>query len=238
MPHTNRARRADHYRSIDGKGTTASGSTDTSTKTGSKRRHSNHEQEDASAINSAHGGGSSSSERYGGRGAGRGRGGRGSIGGRHAANGRGMGRGGGSGRPAETDGADPPPAGAGSKGKSKNPSVKNRIRGLTRLMNKPVRVVPGWETRGSALLFCLRVYKNMCFLPVVLAAADHRHSGVVLYVCGGTSALSQHMAWCGACGEKHQRLALSLAQPHVCLCSQGLAYLYTIHSVGLRLSTR
>ncbi|CAM9802056.1 unnamed protein product, partial [Scytosiphon promiscuus] len=139
MPHTNRARRADHYRSIDGKGT-ASGSSNPSTATSnnsSSRRHSHHEQEDSSALNSStRGGGPSSSERHGGRSAGRGRGGRGPGGGRQTANGRGMGRGGGSGRPSETDGVDPPPAG-GSKGKSKNPSVKNRIRGLTRLMNKP-----------------------------------------------------------------------------------------------------
>lgn len=127
MPHTNRARRADHYRSIETNTTSAA----TSNGNQGGRRRSHHEQEDG-ALNHKSGGKDGPTEHHGGRNAGRGSGGRGAGGGRQGGN---YGRGGG--RGTETRAAAP--AATGGKGKGKTPSVKNRIRSLTRLMNKPVR---------------------------------------------------------------------------------------------------
>ncbi|CAN0018321.1 unnamed protein product, partial [Ectocarpus sp. 13 AM-2016] len=145
MPHTNRARRADHYRSIDGAG---SSSNTNNTHGGGRKRP--HQEQDGGALNHNHDTNPKSSERYGGRspgasggggdrGAGRGRGGARSGGG-----GTGRGGGGGRGGAAEEAGsggsgriAGAATAAGRGKGKGKNPSAKNRIRSLTRLMNKP-----------------------------------------------------------------------------------------------------
>lgn len=131
MPHTNRARRADHYRSIDGS---------------NSRNAKSHNINGGAAHHRAIGGAGSqkdafsdtnTDDRYNGsgRGGGRGEAGRGAgsespaaTSGRGAAGEDGRarrGRGGGEGTP--------------SKGGKKAPSAKNRIRSLTRLMNKPVR---------------------------------------------------------------------------------------------------
>lgn len=147
MPHTNRARRADHYRSIETSNTSAA----TSNGNQGGRRRSHHEQDDG-ALNHKSGGRDGPPEHHGGRSAGRGPGGRGAGAGRQGGNhGRGGGRG------AETRS----PAPAGGKGKSKTPSVKNRIRSLTRLMNKPVRAcmltVP--SSRHETLCCPLCVYE-------------------------------------------------------------------------------
>ncbi|CAM9416687.1 unnamed protein product, partial [Ectocarpus sp. 12 AP-2014] len=144
MPHTNRARRADHYRSIDGAGSSSNNNTH-----GGGRKRS-HQEQDGGALNHNHETNPKSSERYGGRspgasGGGGGRGaGRGRGGARSGDGGTGRGGGGGRGGAAEEAGSGGGgrivgaalAAGRG-KGKSKNPSAKNRIRSLTRLMNKP-----------------------------------------------------------------------------------------------------
>lgn len=123
MPHTNRARRADHYRSIDG----SAHSNDNSNRktfnggnTSRQRSSGEHLQDNNSGI-------PEDSDEFTGQGRGRtgadGRENQGRLG-------RGSGKS--SGRNAEE-------AGAVKSRKSKAPSVKNRIRSLTRLMNKPVR---------------------------------------------------------------------------------------------------
>ncbi|CAM9352588.1 unnamed protein product [Ectocarpus sp. 6 AP-2014] len=158
MPHTNRARRADHYRSIDGAG--SSGNNSSSATNSFNRNHGggrkrSHQEQDGGALDHNHDTNAKASERYGGRspgaaggggggggggwGAGRGRGGARSGGG-----GTGRGGGGGRGGAAEEAGggggggiAGTSTAAGRGKGKGKNPSAKNRIRSLTRLMNKP-----------------------------------------------------------------------------------------------------
>eukprot|EP00903_Cladosiphon_okamuranus_P007278 g7054.t1 len=125
MPHTNRARRADHYRSIDANSTTAAAGNRNQT----SRRHSHHQQDDG-VLNHKDDGKSGPPEHYGGRSAGRSPGGRGAGGGRQGGNYERGGRG------AETRVVAPAAAAVG-RGKRKTPSVKNRIRSLTRLMNKP-----------------------------------------------------------------------------------------------------
>lgn len=154
MPHTNRARRADHYRSIETNSTSTSTSTSTSKSNGNQGgRRRSHQDQDGDALNHKTDGEDGHPQRYGGRSAGRGSGGRGAgrdrQGGTH---GRGGGRG------AEARAAAAPAAGA--KGKSKTPSVKNRIRSLTRLMNKPVKAwcfdsAPTCGRDAAVLLRCV-----------------------------------------------------------------------------------
>lgn len=135
MPHTNRARRADHYRSIDNNSNSSSNNL-TNNKQGG-RRHAQRGQDDGGAFDQNLDSRTDALERYGGRSGGRGAGGRGAGRGRQ---GGAFGRGGGARAAGGPVAGAPTTATAGSKGKSKMPSVKNRIRSLTRLMNKPVRV--------------------------------------------------------------------------------------------------
>lgn len=115
MPHTNRARRADHYRSLEAPAGAGHSN---------KKKHGNpnhgqgyhkHQQQREGDYNAA--------DRYDRRGsftAGRG-----------------------SGRQGREDGGGEGGKGRGQQpkgGKKGSPSVKNQIRSLTRLMNKPVRV--------------------------------------------------------------------------------------------------
>ncbi|CBN76455.1 conserved unknown protein [Ectocarpus siliculosus] len=153
MPHTNRARRADHYRSIDGAG--SSGNNSSSATTSFNRNHGggrkrSHQEQDGGALDYNHDTNVKASERYGGRSPGAGGGGgggwgagRGRGGARSGGGGTGRGGGGGRGGAAEEAGggsggiAGSSTAAGRGKGKGKNPSAKNRIRSLTRLMNKP-----------------------------------------------------------------------------------------------------
>lgn len=118
MPHTNRARRADHYRSIDG------AANKNASKGGAAAK--NHPGTGGARFYEEPGGGTP------GRGAGRfqQQGGRGGL-----VRDSGHGKGAAVGDHSE-DGSR---GGQASKSGKKAPSVKNRIRSLTRLMNKPVR---------------------------------------------------------------------------------------------------
>ncbi|CAM9708525.1 unnamed protein product, partial [Sphacelaria rigidula] len=115
MPHTNRARRADHYRSLEapplaGRNSNEKHSNSSSINHG-QRYHKHHQQQEDE---------SNAANQYGGRGS--------------FAAGRGGGRGG------RADGGGDQGGGRGQQpkgGKKGSPSVKNRIRSLTRLMNKP-----------------------------------------------------------------------------------------------------
>ncbi|CAM9452209.1 unnamed protein product, partial [Ectocarpus sp. 4 AP-2014] len=152
MPHTNRARRADHYRSIDGAGSSTNNSSSATTSFnrdhGGGRKRS-HQEQDGGALDHNHDTNPKASERYGGRSPGAGGGGggwgagRGRGGARSGGGGTGRGGGGGRGGAAEEAGggggriAGTATAAGRGKGKGKNPSAKNRIRSLTRLINKP-----------------------------------------------------------------------------------------------------
>lgn len=138
MPHTNRARRADHYRSIEASNGGGNGNSAAAAHGGRRRP----QQRDNDALGHNLDREHDALEGHGGRGAGR----------RVGAHGAGRGRQGGShgrggGRAAQTGGGGAPAAPAAGRGKSKTPSVKNRIRSLTRLMNKPVRV---WNSHKAA----------------------------------------------------------------------------------------
>lgn len=126
MPHTNRARRADHYRSI---ATQDNDNNNDASLGGHQPRFRKHHTGDAP-------------ERNAGDRAGRG-GGRGDHGGRegpyragtpHSVPGRGSGADGRGEGKDDAGGVRGPP----KTGGKKSPSVKNKIRSLTRLMNKPV----------------------------------------------------------------------------------------------------
>ncbi|CAM9183766.1 unnamed protein product, partial [Pylaiella littoralis] len=131
MPHTNRARRADHFRSIDN---TNSNSSNVNTSKPGGRRHSQHGQDDGGAFDHDLGSRNDAPERFGGRSAGRGAGGRGAG---RGGQGGAFGRGGGARAARGPVAGAPTTAAAGGKGKSRTPSMKNRIRSLTRLMNRP-----------------------------------------------------------------------------------------------------
>lgn len=131
MPHTNRARRADHYRSLDNN-SNYSNHDDRSSSSNGHQLHQNQEgnYDTTEGYTGGDGGGRSARGRFGGSDVSRGRfdGGTGE---------RGRGHGGDSDR--KGTGREDGGRGQRKSGKKRPPSAKNQIRSLTRLMNKPVR---------------------------------------------------------------------------------------------------